>query len=320
MTARPAPRTSTRSRSTPATGPTRSSGPSSQQQHPAGAGQVPGRRRGAGTANGTTVDLYPCNGTGAQAWDHQSNGELREPELRQVPRRHRLRRLRHPGPDLGLRRHLQPAVEPAVKRRLLAVLAAVALMARPRHGRRRTSVPQAATGATGPITGYQGLCLDDRSASTADFNPIQVYTCNGTNAQQWTVESSNTLQVLGKCLDVDGGRHRQRHHRRPLHLQRHRRPGLGPAVQRRTAQPQLRQVPRRHRLRRLRHPGPDLGLRRHLQPAVDPAERVAAHRQHAEPRPERLRVQHLDVDHHDPERHQRGLQHAAVEPVRHAAL
>jgi chitinase len=57
---------------------------------------------------------------------------------------------------------------------------------------------------TGPITGYQGLCLDDRGASTANFNPIQVYTCNGTNAQQWTVASGNTLQVLGKCLDVDG--------------------------------------------------------------------------------------------------------------------
>jgi chitinase len=56
--------------------------------------------------------------------------------------------------------------------------------------------------ATGPITGYEGLCLDDRSASTANYNPIQVYTCNGTDAQQWTVESDNTLQVLGKCLDV----------------------------------------------------------------------------------------------------------------------
>jgi len=63
----------------------------------------------------------------------------------------------------------------------------------------------ASTGATtGPITGYEGLCLDDRSASTADFNPVQVYTCNGTDAQQWTVESNDTLQVLGGCLDVDG--------------------------------------------------------------------------------------------------------------------
>jgi hypothetical protein len=57
-------------------------------------------------------------------------------------------------------------------------------------------------GATGPITGYEGLCLDDRGASTANYNPIQVYTCNGTDAQQWTVESNDTLQVLGKCLDV----------------------------------------------------------------------------------------------------------------------
>jgi chitinase len=36
------------------------------------------------------------------------------------------------------------------------------------------------------------------------FNPIQVYTCNGTNAQSWTVESNGTLQTLGECLDVTG--------------------------------------------------------------------------------------------------------------------
>ncbi|HWG26218.1 ricin-type beta-trefoil lectin domain protein [Actinospica sp.] len=59
-------------------------------------------------------------------------------------------------------------------------------------------------GTTGQITGYQGLCLDDRSASTADSNPIQVYTCNGTSAQQWTAESNGSLQTLGKCLDVTG--------------------------------------------------------------------------------------------------------------------
>ena len=59
------------------------------------------------------------------------------------------------------------------------------------------------TSTTGAITGYGGLCLDDKSASTASFNPVQVYTCNGTSAQQWTVESNGTLQVLGKCLDVD---------------------------------------------------------------------------------------------------------------------
>ncbi len=66
------------------------------------------------------------------------------------------------------------------------------------------------TGTTGggggggkQITGYGGLCLDDASASTANFNPIDVYTCNGTNAQQWTVGAGNTLQVLGKCMDIN---------------------------------------------------------------------------------------------------------------------
>ncbi|MFE0461637.1 ricin-type beta-trefoil lectin domain protein [Kitasatospora sp. NPDC058965] len=58
---------------------------------------------------------------------------------------------------------------------------------------------------TGQVVGYGGLCLDDRSASSANFNPVQVYTCNGTAAQQWTVGSDATLRVLGKCLDVNGG-------------------------------------------------------------------------------------------------------------------
>ncbi|MFD0331586.1 ricin-type beta-trefoil lectin domain protein [Streptacidiphilus monticola] len=61
------------------------------------------------------------------------------------------------------------------------------------------------TTRTGRITGYAGLCLDDRSASTADYNPVQVYTCNGTAAQQWTVGGDSTLRVLGKCLDVYAG-------------------------------------------------------------------------------------------------------------------
>ena len=87
----------------------------------------------------------------------------------------------------------------ALRRRAVAVLGALALLAG--LGVAAASVAQAA--GTGAITGYQGLCLDDRSASTAEYNPIQVYTCNGTNAQQWTVESNGSLEVLGMCLDVD---------------------------------------------------------------------------------------------------------------------
>ncbi|WP_435173522.1 ricin-type beta-trefoil lectin domain protein [Actinacidiphila sp. bgisy145] len=59
--------------------------------------------------------------------------------------------------------------------------------------------------ATGPITAgvASSLCVDDRSSNTANFNPIQIWNCNGSAAQQWTVASGNTLQVLGKCLDVN---------------------------------------------------------------------------------------------------------------------
>jgi hypothetical protein len=60
--------------------------------------------------------------------------------------------------------------------------------------------------ATGPITGYDGLCVDVRGADSANFTPVQVYTCNGTNAQQWTVvQAGSTLHALGKCMDINGG-------------------------------------------------------------------------------------------------------------------
>jgi hypothetical protein len=62
------------------------------------------------------------------------------------------------------------------------------------------------TGTAGPVTGYQGLCVDVRGANAANLTPVQVYTCNGTNAQQWTaMEAGSTLQALGKCLDINGG-------------------------------------------------------------------------------------------------------------------
>jgi hypothetical protein len=61
-------------------------------------------------------------------------------------------------------------------------------------------------GTTGPIVGYGGLCVDVRGANSANFTPVQVYTCNGTNAQQWTVvQAGSTLQALGKCMDINSG-------------------------------------------------------------------------------------------------------------------
>jgi glucosylceramidase len=58
------------------------------------------------------------------------------------------------------------------------------------------------TGKTGQITGYGGKCVDVAGASSANSTQVQLYTCNGSTAQQWTVASNGTLQALGKCMDV----------------------------------------------------------------------------------------------------------------------
>lgn len=59
---------------------------------------------------------------------------------------------------------------------------------------------------TGPITGLAGKCVDVAGADPADRTRVQLYTCNSTNAQQWTFPGDGTVRALGKCLDVaDGG-------------------------------------------------------------------------------------------------------------------
>jgi len=68
------------------------------------------------------------------------------------------------------------------------------------------TVEPAADGiAATPLVGYQGLCLDLAADSNADGAKVDIYTCNGTNGQQWTIEPNSTVQADGKCLDVAGG-------------------------------------------------------------------------------------------------------------------
>jgi beta-glucosidase len=68
-----------------------------------------------------------------------------------------------------------------------------------------TVEPSTAGIAATPLVGYEGLCLDVASDSNADGSKVDVYTCNGTNGQQWTAEPNGTVQADGKCLDVVGG-------------------------------------------------------------------------------------------------------------------
>ncbi|WP_067509782.1 ThuA domain-containing protein [Actinoplanes sp. TFC3] len=66
-------------------------------------------------------------------------------------------------------------------------------------------------GSQVPVGHFVGLadkCLDVSGAGTADGTKIQLWTCNGTAAQRWTVTpgaTGSTVKALGKCLDVAGG-------------------------------------------------------------------------------------------------------------------
>ncbi|MGA5648351.1 ricin-type beta-trefoil lectin domain protein [Streptomyces seoulensis] len=62
----------------------------------------------------------------------------------------------------------------------------------------------AAASATGPITGIGGKCVDIAASGTANGTAVQLYDCNGSAAQQWTVGTDGTVRALGKCLDVTG--------------------------------------------------------------------------------------------------------------------
>jgi beta-glucanase (GH16 family) len=55
------------------------------------------------------------------------------------------------------------------------------------------------------ITGIGGKCVDVAGAGTANGTAVQLWDCNGTGAQQWTVGSDGTIRALGKCLDVTSG-------------------------------------------------------------------------------------------------------------------
>ncbi|MFE3168756.1 ricin-type beta-trefoil lectin domain protein [Streptomyces sp. NPDC059224] len=67
------------------------------------------------------------------------------------------------------------------------------------------SVTTSDTAAGVAIKGLAGKCVDVAGANSANGTPVQLYDCNGSAAQQWTVGSDGTIRALGKCLDVTSG-------------------------------------------------------------------------------------------------------------------
>ncbi|MER7639876.1 ricin-type beta-trefoil lectin domain protein [Streptomyces sp. NPDC058420] len=67
------------------------------------------------------------------------------------------------------------------------------------------SVTTSDTAAGVAIKGLAGKCVDVNGANSANGTAVQLYDCNGSAAQQWTVGSDGTIRALGKCLDVASG-------------------------------------------------------------------------------------------------------------------
>lgn len=57
---------------------------------------------------------------------------------------------------------------------------------------------------TGTLVSGNGLCLDLTNAIPIDGNSIQVFDCNQSAAQVWTLADDGTLRVMGKCALLVG--------------------------------------------------------------------------------------------------------------------
>jgi hypothetical protein len=64
------------------------------------------------------------------------------------------------------------------------------------------TTPPPSGGAGAIHSAYTNKCVDLAGAGSANGTAVQLYDCNGTTAQSWTVGSDGTLKALGKCMDV----------------------------------------------------------------------------------------------------------------------
>ena len=86
---------------------------------------------------------------------------------------------------------------PKPRRRSLAIIVSGAVVA----ALGVLGITEATAAQAGPITGIGGRCVDVAAASTANGTAVQLWGCNGTGAQRWTVDG-DSIRALGKCLDV----------------------------------------------------------------------------------------------------------------------
>ncbi len=82
---------------------------------------------------------------------------------------------------------------------------AVCSLPRSYVGKLLDAVVVGVSGKQGRLVGYGGKCVDVKGGKTTVATPVQIYDCNGTNAQWWTIGDDHTVRALGKCLNVVWG-------------------------------------------------------------------------------------------------------------------
>ena len=203
---------------------------------------------GDGTADSTAVQLWTCNGSGAQNWRPSPTGPAQS-AVGQV-----LDVLGGSSADgAGLQIY---ACNRTPAQRWLPTRGILPL------------------NPLGEVIGLADKCLDDRSGQSGNGTVVQLFACNRTFAQRWTAVGDHNLTVLGQCLDV--GRAAARPTARRVQIWTCN--GTGAQTwyvrgERRAAEPPVRALSRRPgRQPHRRDRATALRLQRHGGPEVEPPE------------------------------------------------
>ncbi|MBM9510106.1 arabinofuranosidase catalytic domain-containing protein [Actinacidiphila acididurans] len=129
---------------------------------------------GNGTANGTQVELYDCNGVGGQKWQQRSDGSLFNPQS---------------GRCLD-----SPSGATANGTRLQI------------WDCNGSAAQKFSVNGGAPVPGPGGKCVDVASDDTGvNLTPVQLWDCQSWAVDQhWYHNSNGSLSTLGRCLDING--------------------------------------------------------------------------------------------------------------------
>ncbi|MFD0327633.1 ricin-type beta-trefoil lectin domain protein [Streptacidiphilus monticola] len=129
---------------------------------------------GNGTAAGTQVELWDCNGVGGQKWVQQPDGSLLNP---------------HSGRCLD-----SPSGATANGTRLQI------------WDCNGSAAQKFSVTGGGPATGPGGQCVDVAGDDVgADGTAVQLWNCQSWAVDQhWYHQSDGSLRTLGRCLDING--------------------------------------------------------------------------------------------------------------------